>query len=74
MYTKQKQPAIPVWETIMVIPLGISVQLFSENITVFVVFYAVWIVVYTLIRYKNIPLIELKFFMGFYSGGADYVF
>ena len=68
VYTKQKQPAIPVWETIMVIPLGISVQLFSENITVFVVFYAVWIVVYTLIRYKKIPLIELNFLWASIAG------
>ena len=52
----------------MVIPLGISVQLFSENITVFVVFYAVWIVVYTLIRYKKIPLIELNFLWASIAG------
>lgn len=68
VYTKQKQPAIPAWETIMVIPLGISVQLFSENITVFVAFYAVWIVVYTLIRYKKIPLIELNFLWASIAG------
>ena len=54
-----KAACSPISETIMVIPLGISVQLFSENITVFVV--TVWIVVYTLIRYKKIPLIELNF-------------
>ena len=45
----------------MVIPIGISMQLFCENITIFAVSYAVWVIVYTLIRYRKIQAIQLNF-------------
>ena len=62
IYTDQKQPVVsPVWKTIMVIPIGISMQLFCENITIFAVFYAVWVIMYTLIRYRKIQATQLNF-------------
>lgn len=43
------------------IPAGISVQLFSEHVTIFVLLYAVWVAVYTLVRYRKLPVIQVNF-------------
>lgn len=40
---------------------GISVQLFSEHVTIFVLLYAVWVAVYTLVRYRKLPVIQVNF-------------
>lgn len=49
------------FQTLAVIPLGICVQLFSENITIIVVAYAVWMMIYTGARYRKIYLIEVNY-------------
>ena len=49
------------FQTLAVIPLGICVQLFSENITIIVVAYAVWMMIYTGVRYRKIYLIEVNY-------------
>ena len=51
----------PLWKTFLVIPAGISVQLFSEHVTIFVLLYAVWVAVYTLVRYRKLPVIQVNF-------------
>ena len=58
----------PLWKTILVIPLGISVQLFSENVTLFVALYAVWVAVYTLIRYRKISAMQINFIWSSFLG------
>lgn len=41
--------------------MGICVQLFSENITIIVAAYALWMLVYTAVRYRKIYLIEVNY-------------
>ena len=49
------------FQTLAAIPLGIAVQLFSEHITVFVAAYAVWILLYTAVRYKKVYAVQINF-------------
>lgn len=49
------------FQTFAVIPLGICVQLFSENITIIVAAYALWMLAYTAVRYRKIYLIEVNY-------------
>lgn len=57
----REQESYTRFQTLSVIPLGIAVQLFSEHITVFVVAYAVWILVYTAIKYKKVHAVQINF-------------
>lgn len=49
------------FQSLAVIPLGICVQLFSENITIIVAAYAIWMTGYTVVRYRKIYLIEVNY-------------
>ncbi len=50
VYSSEKTEKLSLWQTVMLFPLGVSTQLFSEHITIFVVLYAVWIVVYEKVK------------------------
>ena len=52
---------MPFWKTVLVIPIGFCVQLFSEHVTLFVLLYAVWVVVYTLIRHRKLQAMQVDF-------------
>lgn len=49
------------FQSLAVIPLGIAVQLFSEHITIFAVAYGVWILLYTLVRYRKVYAVQVNF-------------
>lgn len=57
----EKVEKYSLFQTLIVIPLGISTQLFSENITVVVVAYAVWMIAYTGIRYKKVYPMQINY-------------
>ena len=52
---------MPLWKTVLVIPIGFCVQLFSEHVTLFVLLYAAWVVVYTLIRHRKLLAMQVNF-------------
>ena len=58
---RKKAEKYSCFQTFAVIPLGICVQLFSENITIIVAAYALWMLVYTAVRYRKIYLIEVNY-------------
>lgn len=60
IYRGQEQDSAR-WKIFVVIPLGISVQLFSENITVFVVLYGIWVVLFTAIKYRKVYAVQINF-------------
>lgn len=51
----------PLWSTFLMIPLGISTQLFSEHTTVFTVLLAGFIVVFTFIKYNKFCKLQLVY-------------
>ena len=60
LYVSRKE-SYTLFQTLAVIPLGIAVQLFSEHITVFVVMYGIWIVLYTAFRHKKVYALQINF-------------
>ena len=52
---------MPLWKTVLVIPIGFCVQMFSEHVTVFVLLYAGWVIVYTLVKYRKLPVIQVNY-------------
>lgn len=50
---RKKAEKYSCFQTFAVFPLGICVQLFSENITIIVAAYALWMLVYTAVRYRK---------------------
>lgn len=51
----------PLWTTILMVPLGISTQLFSEHTTVYTVFLAAFVVFYTFIKYKKFSSLHIVY-------------
>lgn len=51
----------PIWATLLMIPLGISTQLFSEHTTVYVVALAAFIVFYTYIKYRRFSSLQVVY-------------
>lgn len=61
-------PQFSKFQVAMAVILGISVQLFSEHITVFVVLYAAWLVLFIWIKTKKISLLPLIYFLSSAAG------
>ncbi len=51
----------PVWATLLIIPLGISTQLFSEHTTVYTVALAAFIVFYTYFKYRKFSALQVVY-------------
>lgn len=62
-------PAYSKTKLLLVIPLGICTQLFSENITLFTVVYAFWVILYCRIRYhKTAGSVPVLYFISCIAG------
>ncbi len=53
----------PIWAIVLIIPLGISTQLFSEHTTVYAVLLAGFIVFYTFIKYKKFSMLQVVYLL-----------
>lgn len=51
----------PIWSSLLMIPLGISTQLFSEHTTVYAVLLAGFIVFYSFIKYKKFSTLQIAY-------------
>jgi hypothetical protein len=58
----------PIWATFLMIPLGISTQLFSEHTTVYTVFLSGFIVLYTFVKYKKLYSLQIVYLMSTIAG------
>lgn len=61
VFYKKKPCKFPLYRSLLIIPLGFFMQFFSENITILAVMYAIWLIVYTLLRYRRVYFIEINF-------------
>lgn len=59
---EEKAPEYRTWMTISVIPLGIITQLFVEHITVYAVFMSLFVIIYSLIRFKKLYYLQIAYF------------
>lgn len=56
------------FQSLIIIPVGICTQLFSENITIITVAYAIWMIVYTVIKYRKVYLLEINYLCSVIAG------
>lgn len=56
-----EKPVYPKWMTIAVIPLGIVSQLIMENITIFIVFLAFCVVIYTAVKFRKVYSLHIAY-------------
>lgn len=57
-------------QTVLLIPIGIATQLFSEHITIFVVLYAAWLVIYEKVKSKKWNIAFLCYLASTAAGAA----
>lgn len=50
-------------QVLLAVPLGIATQLFSEHITVFVLLYAAWVIIFAWIRNRKVYPLHLSYFI-----------
>lgn len=60
----------PIWATLLMIPLGISTQLFSEHTTVYVVALAGFIVFYTYMKYRRLSSLQVVYLVSVIIGAV----
>ncbi|MGX4598436.1 DUF6056 family protein [Faecalimicrobium sp. JNUCC 81] len=53
----------PLWLILLMIPLGISTQLFSEHTTVYTIFLAGFIVFYTFVKYREFSYLQITYLL-----------
>ena len=58
----------PLWLVLLMIPLGISAQLFSEHTTAYLVCLAAFIVFYTFVKYRKVSLLQVVFLVSVIIG------
>lgn len=56
------------FQSLIIIPVGFCTQLFSENITVITVAYAVWMILYSAVRYKKVYLLQINYLISVIAG------
>ncbi|MEG1423498.1 MAG: DUF6056 family protein [Romboutsia sp.] len=60
----------PLWSTLLMIPLGISTQLFSEHTTVYTVLLAGFIVFYSFLKYKKFSTLQIVYLVSTIVGAV----
>lgn len=58
----------PIWLVLLMIPFGISAQLFSEHTTAYLVFLAAFIVFYTFVKYRKVSPLQVVFLIAVIIG------
>lgn len=63
------KPEYNKWLSLIVFPIGILTQLIVEHVTLFSIFTAIWVIIYTYIKHKKIMFFHLSYLASLIIGG-----
>lgn len=65
---KEQKPSYPKWLWVPMIPLGIITQLIVEHVTLFAIFSAAFVILYTFFKHRSVFLAHIVYFISLIIG------